>query len=78
MEQQLQDLVNNDERFKAARTAWTRIAEAEKVFGENATRYEMLERGRGFGSQLFTIARTLLRAADERPKKSSARLREFR
>jgi hypothetical protein len=77
-EKQLQDLVNNDERFKAARTARVRIAEAEKVFGENATRYEMLERGRGFGSQLFTIARTLLRAAEEKPKKSPARLREFR
>ncbi len=38
----------------------------------------MLEGGSGFKSQLFAIARTLVRAAEELPKKSEDRLREFR
>ena len=32
----------------------------------------------GFNSELFAIARTLLRAAEEQPKPNSERLREFR
>ncbi len=38
----------------------------------------MLEGGSGFKSQLFAIARTLVRAGEELPKKSEDRLREFR
>ncbi len=37
----------------------------------------MLERGTAFNSELFGIARTLLRAAEERPKANGERLREF-
>jgi hypothetical protein len=38
----------------------------------------MLEGARGFGSEYFHIARTLLRAAEERSKPNGERLREFR
>jgi len=38
----------------------------------------LLEAGQGFNSTLFGIARTLLRAAQERPKPNGERLREFR
>ena len=38
----------------------------------------MLEGGAGFNSQLFGIARTLVRAAEEQPKPNGERLREFR
>ena len=37
----------------------------------------MLEGGVAFNSELFGIARTLLRAGDERPKPNGERLREF-
>ena len=37
----------------------------------------MLEAGSGFNSDLFGIARTLLRAADEKPKPNGERLREY-
>jgi hypothetical protein len=37
----------------------------------------LLESGAGFNSHLFGIARTLLRAAEEKPKPSGERLREF-
>jgi hypothetical protein len=77
-EKKLQDFVNNDEKFKAARTAWERIAKAETARGKIARRYALLEGAGGFNSELFTIARTLLRAAEEKPKKNAERLREFR
>src|SRR5262249_22553678 len=41
-------------------------------------KYTVLEGAAGFHSELFGIARTLVRAAEELPKKSSERLREFR
>jgi hypothetical protein len=82
-EKKLQAFVAGDDRFKSARSAWQRIADAEKLHAKINTRHIMLEgpgRGTpaGFNSGLFVIARTLVRAAEERPKKSALRLREFR
>jgi hypothetical protein len=77
-EKKLQSYVAGDDKFKAARTAWERIAAAEKVRAKNAKQYALLEGAGGFNSELFGIARTLLRAAEEKPKKSTERLREFR
>jgi hypothetical protein len=57
--------------------AWDRIAEAQKLFAQNADEEEMLERGSGFNSVLFTHARELLRAAEERPKPDAERLEEY-
>ena len=57
--------------------AWDKIAQAQKVIGENALDYNLLEAGAGFNSQLFGIARTLLRGGDEFPKPNGERLREF-
>ena len=54
----------------APRTAEKRRAELIK----DAT---LLEGAAGFNSDLFGIARTLLRAAEERPKPAGDRLREF-
>jgi hypothetical protein len=62
----------------AAKRAWDKIANAQKVIRENAVRYNMLEGGAGFMSEYFAIARTLLRANEERPKPNGERLREFR
>ena len=40
--------------------------------------YTFLEQGAGFNSRLFSYARTLVRAAAERGKDNTARLREYR
>ncbi|MEP6672038.1 MAG: S46 family peptidase [Chthoniobacter sp.] len=57
--------------------AYDRIAAAQKTIAANARAYNMLEGGGGFQSELFGIARTLLRAGEERPKPNGERLREF-
>ena len=76
-EKRLRDAVAARPELKDAVGAWDRIAEAQKIIAENARRYNLLEVGHGFYSDLFGIARTLLRAADEKPKPNSERLREF-
>lgn len=76
-EKKLQDKAGQDESLKDARTAWDRVAAAQKVRAANIRRYTMLEAGAGFNSDLFSIARTLLRASEELPKPNGERLREF-
>lgn len=61
-----------------AHDAWANIERAEQVERDIALPYTFIERGAGFNSQLFRHARTLLRAADERAKPNTERLREFR
>jgi hypothetical protein len=77
-ELKLRAAVANDSKLKDASGAWDRIAEAQKVLGEHSKDYNMLEARRGFNSQLFGVARTLLRAGEELPKPNGERLREFR
>ena len=62
---------------KDALAAYERIAAAQKIIAEHARVYNLLEGGAAFDSQLFGIARTLLRAAEETPKPNGERLREF-
>jgi hypothetical protein len=76
-EKKLREAVAASPQFKNAAGAWDKIAEAQRVIAENASRYNLLEAGHGFHSELFGIARTLLRAAEERPKPNAERLREF-
>ena len=57
---------------------WSDIARAELREQELYLPYTFLEQGAGFNSHLFTYARTLLRAAAERTKPSTDRLREYR
>lgn len=77
-EARLRQAMQGDPKWKDAREAYDRLAEAQKVIKASALEYNMLEVGRGFNSQLFGIARTLARAAAERPKPNGERLREFR
>lgn len=58
--------------------AWDKIAEAQKVALRIAKPYMFIERGRGLDSILFTIARDLVRLAEEKPKPNSDRLKEYR
>jgi hypothetical protein len=67
-----------NDKLKSARGAWERIAKAEKVRAETLVPYSMLERGAGFNSELFSYARQLLRAGEERAKPNGERLREYR
>jgi len=81
-EKSLREKVANDPKLKEAVTAWDRIAQAEKLRAANIKKATLLEgsRGRtaGFHTTLFEIARTLVRAAEERAKPNGERLREFR
>jgi hypothetical protein len=62
---------------KEALNAFDRIAVAEGAIGRIYVRERMLELARGFTSDSFSIARTLLRAGDEFPKANGDRLPEF-
>lgn len=57
--------------------AFDKIAAAQQVIRQHALRFRLLESGHGFLSDSFAIARTLLRAGDERAKPNGERLEEF-
>lgn len=65
------------EGFADALAAYDKIAAATKILAAQATRAALLEAGLAFNCESFGIARTLLRAGDERPKPNGDRLREF-
>lgn len=77
-EEQLKTEVCNHSDLRDVAGAWDRIAQAQKLIAQHTVRYEMLERGYGFASPLFSYARQLLRAADEQAKPNSERLEEYR
>jgi hypothetical protein len=81
-ERKLREVVNGRTDLKSYASAWDKIAAVQKELGKHSLEFNMLEgrRGgaRGFNSDLFAIARTLLRAAEEKPKANAERLREFR
>jgi hypothetical protein len=63
--------------FSNALAGYEKIAAATKVIASQWNRFALLERAGGFNCQSFGIARTLLRAGDERPNPNGERLREF-
>ncbi len=63
--------------FAEALAAYDKIAEATKIQAAQAVRSLLLEGGGAFNCESFGLARTLLRAGDERPKPNGERLREF-
>jgi hypothetical protein len=56
---------------------WQRIEEAQAVEAARFLPYTYIEGGTGFNSRLMRYARTLVRAAAERPKPNAERLREY-
>jgi hypothetical protein len=64
--------------FKDLEQAYAKIAAAEQVRAKLIKDITLLENGAAFNCTLFTIGRTLLRAAEELPKPNGERLREFR
>lgn len=77
-EQALKEAVARDRRFAQARDAWDRIAGTQRTIAQSAGLYQLIESGRGFSCGLFGIARTILRAGEERTKPDGDRLSEFR
>jgi hypothetical protein len=62
---------------KAYGGAWDGVAAAVGQLRALRDEYNQLEAGRAFSSELFGIARALVRAAEERPKPVEQRLPEF-
>lgn len=60
-----------------ALTAYDKLTEATRTLAAQAVRSALLSGGQAFNCESFGIARTLLRAGDERPKPNGERLREF-
>lgn len=63
--------------FADAAAAYDQIAEATRISAANLVRSSLLEGGSAFDCESFRLARTLLRAGDERPKPNGERLREY-
>ena len=76
-EKRLKAAAAADPKLKDAIGAWDKIEKAHKVRAEILRRYTLLEGGSGMMSDLFGLARTLVRAAEEKAKPQSDRLREF-
>jgi hypothetical protein len=75
-EQELRRKIDADPKMKAKYgAAWDEIARAQDTFRNLRKEYEGLEGG--FGTQLFGVAKTLVRASDELTKPDTERLRGF-
>jgi V8-like Glu-specific endopeptidase len=77
-ERKLREVVASDGDLKTrAGTAWDDIARAEARYRDILVPYTWIEGGAGFNSDLFVYAREIVRAADERQKPNTERLREY-
>jgi V8-like Glu-specific endopeptidase len=77
-EQELRAAVQADAALRArVGGAWDEIAKAHQTLRDIYIPYVWLEGGAAFNTDLFFIARQLVRAADERAKPNAQRLREF-
>lgn len=78
-ETRLRAAVAADPQLTAAcGSAWEDIEASLRVWKSIYDQHVYLEQGVGFNSQLFFIARTLLRLAEEQAKPNAKRLREYR
>lgn len=76
-EQQFRLRLAANGEFAEAQAAYDKIAAAQTAIREHALRFRLLEGEHGFAGESFAIARTLLRAGEERPKANGERLKEF-
>ena len=61
----------------AALAAYDKIARATDLLAAQSARSYLLESAQAFNCESFSLARTLLRAGDERPKPNGERLHEY-
>jgi Peptidase S46 len=76
-EKALRDAVSKDSKLKDYAPAWDEVAKAIDQWDKIYTDWALLERGMAFNSELFRLARTLVRMADEDTKDNADRLREY-
>jgi hypothetical protein len=76
-EASLRQAVDNDPKLRDARDAWKEVETALGAWEAIYTDYELYERGAAFNSDLFSIARLLVRLAEESSKPNPDRLREY-
>jgi hypothetical protein len=82
-EKTLRDKVSNDPKMQQAYgDAWDQVAATLKTLVKIRDEYNLIgfgpvKRGQAFNSDLFEVAMTLVRLAQESPKPNSERLREF-
>jgi hypothetical protein len=75
----LRQKVDSDPQLKAQYgDAWSMVDKAFDTYRPFAVEFRFLEGALAFNSQLFGLARTLLRLGEERAKPNADRLREFR
>jgi Peptidase S46 len=74
----LRDAVRKSDRLERSYgDAWDQVAAANKVQSEIHQQHYLWERGQAFNSQLFAIARDLVRMTEEIRKPNAERLREY-
>jgi len=71
-------VAENPELAREFGQAWDEIARAQKAYAEIFKPLTFFERSQGFNSVYFSLARNLVRLAEERQKPNEARLREYR
>ncbi|MGE3803422.1 MAG: S46 family peptidase [Gemmataceae bacterium] len=77
-EKKLRSFVAEKAELKQYADAWGQIEAVEKVLIKHMKERRALELGAAFNTTLFDIARTLVRAAEEKGKPDGDRLREYR
>ena len=75
-ERELRKQIEADPKLRSHSAAWDRIASAQKHYATLVRKRALLELGMAFRSDLFTLARTLVRMAAEDLKPNSQRLAE--
>jgi hypothetical protein len=76
-ERALRQTVAKDPKLKDTAGAWDEVSAALAVWNQIYVDYELYERAAAFNTELYGIARTLVRLADESSKPNADRLREF-
>jgi hypothetical protein len=76
-ERSLRQAVDADSKLRDARDAWDQVVTALAAWHPIYTDYSLYERGTAFNTELFRIARMLVRLGDESAKPNADRLPEF-
>src|SRR5262245_1164806 len=74
----LREAVKKNPSLKDYASAWDDVSKAIDEWNTIYTDWALLENGMAFNSELFAIARTLVRMAEEDSKDNAERLREYR
>jgi len=78
-EKSLREAVERDPKLRQlAGTAWDDVAGCMRHWGEIYTRWDLLEQNGAFNSELYQLARGLVRMAEETARPNAERLREYR